>query len=306
MPISNAKQQSILNASTQPVSRTKTHTAQGNAQFKNVIYTPAVQQRLIENLGNTVKAKSFTAALVSAVSTNPALAKCDAYTIISAALIGESLGLSPSPQLGQYYVVPYKKRDGSSVATFQLGWRAYLQMAHRTGAYKRIEASVVREGDLISYNPVTNEIVLNDKIEDVPERDKKPVIGYYGMFELINGFKKEIYMPKARMESHATRYSQSYRSDKNNDSSKSLWTTNFDDMALKTIYRQLIGKYGVMSNEMQTAYLNDMTAGAATSESLNTNSERSYIDNDEEMFNSTVDKEPGVASDENQLEDLDY
>lgn len=215
----------------------------------------AVKKNIMSVIGekNTTK---FISSVVSAVQANPALAECTNGSILSAALLGEALELSPSPQLGQYYLVPYKNK-GVSEAQFQLGAKGYKQLAMRSGQYKRIVSSVVKEGELKSFNPITEEYVF-EPVTDVVEREKRPVIGYYAAFELLNGFKKEIYWSKQKMEEHAKRYSKGYRSDLQKGTADTFWSKDFDGMADKTMIRQLISKWGIMSIQMQKAYEGDM------------------------------------------------
>lgn len=128
-----------------------------------------------------------------------------------------------------------------------------IQLAIRSGQYQTLNASEVKKGELVSYNPITSEVELSP-IMDPEARESAPTIGYYASFTLTNGFKKEIYWPKEKMEHHATQYSAGYRAHKG----YTFWEKDFDSMAKKTMLRQLISKWGVMSIEMQTAYVNDM------------------------------------------------
>lgn len=224
-------------------------------QFSTLIKSDAVQKSLSQTLGDAMRAKTFTSSLISAVSTNPALRECDGMSIISAALLGESLNLSPSPQLGQYYIVPFKDRKtGTTKGTFQLGWKGYYQLALRSGQYKNIDAVAIKEGELKSYDPITGHIEI-EPMEDEVARENARTIGYYAYFELINGFKKEMYWSREKMEAHAEKYSMGYKAHKG----YTFWEKDFDSMAIKTMYRQLIGKYGIMSIDMQKAYVNDMS-----------------------------------------------
>ena len=236
---------------------TVTNTVQKSQKmnFAAVLKSPAVQTSLIGTLGDAMKAKTFTAALISAVNTNRQLMSCEPMSIISAALLGESLQLSPSPQLGHYYMLPFNdSKSGTTKATFQLGWKGYYQLALRSGQYKHLDAVAVKEGELIGYNPITDEINL-EPIGDPLAREKAKTIGYYAHFELNNGFTKAMYWPKEKMEAHALTYSQGYKAKRG----YTFWEKDFDSMALKTMYRQLISKYGIMSIEMQKAFVNDMT-----------------------------------------------
>mgnify|MGYP006065329825 CR=1 FL=1 len=216
----------------------------------------------------------FISSIISAVQTTPALQECTNPSILSAALLGEALNLSPSPQLGQFYMVPFdNKKKGCKEAQFQLGYKGYVQLAIRSGYYKRLNVLAVKEGELIRYDPLNEEIEV-DLIEDDIIREETPTAGYYAMFEYENGFKKTMYWSKRKMMAHAEKYSQAF---KRNGGAKSLelleqgkisekemwkyssfWFKDFDGMALKTMLRQLISKWGIMSIELQTALDNDM------------------------------------------------
>lgn len=224
-------------------------------QFSQFAKNPNVITNISQSLGNAVKGKKFLSSLTSAVSNNPSLQDCDFTTIVSSALIGESLELSPSPQLGYYYLVPFNdSKNGRKVATFQIGYKGYLQLAIRSGKYKTINCLPIKEGELINFNPLTEEIEV-DLIQDEETRENTPTCGYYAMFELVNGFKKAIYWNRSKMEAHALRYSKGYAAKKG----YTFWEKDFDSMAQKTMLRQLLSKWGIMSIEMQSAFDQDMT-----------------------------------------------
>ena len=236
-------------------------------------------QKLIQNtLGDSKRAERFTASIITAVANNMKLQECDAGTILSGALLGESLNLSPSPQLGQYYLVPYEqkiKEDGKVKGTilkaqFQLGYKGYLQLAIRSGYYKKINVLPIKMGELEYFDPLEEEIKVH-MIEDEEIRENADTIGYYAMFEYLNGFKKAIYWSKKKMESHANTYSKAFDLKKKRMLEKgeipeydlwrysSFWYKDFDGMACKTMLRQLISKWGIMSIELQEAYEKDMS-----------------------------------------------
>lgn len=222
----------------------------GKPTFGATINSEGYKRLINQTLGDPKKAARFVTAITSAVATNPALQNCDASTIVSAGLLGETLNLSPSPQLGQYYLVPFNDRKNNrTTAQFQLGYRGMLQLAQRSGEYKRINAMPVKQGELIRYDPFNDEIELA-YIEDEAQRESLPTIGYYAMFEYHNGFKKVLYWSKEKMEQHATKYSMGYRAHKG----YTFWEKDFDSMGVKTMLRQLLSKWGVMSLEMQKAY----------------------------------------------------
>lgn len=233
-------------------------------------------KRQINNIVGGENGQRFITSIISAVSTNGQLAECSHSTILSAALLGESLKLSPSPQLGQYYMVPFKKKakfnkEGelvepeSTVATFVLGYKGYIQLAIRSGYYKKINVISIKEGELVNYNPLDEELQVK-LIEDDEIRENTPTIGYYAMFEYTNGFKKSIYWSKKKMLAHADKYSAAFDMDslialeqgkvaeKDMWKYSSFWYKDFDGMAHKTLLRQLISKWGIMSIEMQKAF----------------------------------------------------
>lgn len=218
----------------------------------------------------------FISAIVSAVNNNPTLQECTNQSILSGALLGESLKLSPSPQLGQYYLVPFNDKEKGKVAQFQLGYKGYIQLAIRSGQYKKLNVLAIKQGELEYFDPLNEDIQINLMIDDWDAREQAETIGYYAMFELCNGFRKAIYWSKKQMESHAIKYSPGYKKDKEKGWNYTFWSKDFDGMAYKTMLRQLISKWGVMSIEMKTAFESDM---ASINEDLTPN----YVDNDENV-----------------------
>ena len=243
--------------------------AASKPKFSTIIKSNTYQNLIKQTLGNPKKAERYTAAIMSAVATNPQLQNCEAKTILSGSLLAESLNLAHSPQLGQYYLVPFKVKAKNGIpehydAQFILGYKGYIQLATRSGNYKKINVMEIKDGELVSYDPFNEEIVLQP-IQDVDEREQTETIGYYAMFEYINGFKKVIYWSKKQMLQHADKYSPAFSKSAyeklrngeipNNEMWKysSFWYKDFDGMAKKTLIRQLIGKWGVMSAEMTQA-----------------------------------------------------
>ena len=249
----------------------------------------SVKNQLNQAIGKNVE--RFVSSVVSYVTVNPGLQECTNASILSGALLGHSLNLSPSPQLGQFYLVPYgNKKDKIKIAQFQMGYKGYIQLAIRSGQYRRINVLAIKEGELRYFDPLNEEIKVELMIDKWDEREKAPTMGYYAMFELVNGFRKAIYWSKAQMLAHADKYSQAFHKDRSefkyqdNRSGEwvtkerisyadyeagkcpvgdewvysSFWYQNFDGMAYKTMLRQLISKWGVMSIEMQKAFDADM------------------------------------------------
>ena len=191
---------------------------------------------------------------MSAVQVNSDLQECTNPSILSAALLGESLKLSPSPQLGQYYMVPFRNnKKGCKEAQFQLGYKGYIQLAIRSGQYKKLNVLAIKDGELVRFDPLNEEIEVN-LIDDEEVREEAKTIGYYAMFEYTNGFRKAMYWSKKKMEAHALKYSKGYVAKKG----YTFWEKDFDGMAYKTMLRQLISKWGIMSIDMQNAMESDM------------------------------------------------
>lgn len=231
------------------------------ATFSTFMSSDGVKQKVNEMIGSK-DGQRFITTIISAVSTNPELAKCDHPTILSAAMQGEALKLSPSNQLGHYYLVPYKEKikgtkDYRMVAQFQMGYKGYIQLAMRSGQYKDLDVMDIREGEYKGKDKYTGKPII-EFIEDDDEREELPIIGYFAYFELMNGFRKSLYWSKAKMEKHAVQYSKGYASDIENGNKYTFWSKDFDGMAYKTMLRQLLSKWAVMSIEMQTAMASDM------------------------------------------------
>ena len=211
-------------------------------------------KRQINNVVGGKNGDRFIASIVSAVQVNSDLQACTNPSILSAALLGESLKLSPSPQLGQYYMVPFRNnKKGCKEAQFQLGYKGYIQLAIRSGQYKKLNVLAIKDGELVRFDPLNEEIEVN-LIDDEEVREEAKTIGYYAMFEYTNGFRKAMYWSKKKMEAHALKYSKGYAAKKG----YTFWEKDFDGMAYKTMLRQLISKWGIMSIDMQNAMESDM------------------------------------------------
>lgn len=193
----------------------------------------------------------FVTSLVSLSNITPGLAKCDPKTLLYCGLKAASMNLPLDNNLGFAYAIPYKRKvmvDGKPVeiieAQFQAGYRAFIQLAQRTSQYKRINVIDIRAGELVNWDPFTEELELC-LIEDIEKRDKQAIIGYAGMFELLNGYRKVSYWTREKVLKHAKRFSKTF--------GKGPWQTDFDAMAKKTVIKDLLSKWGPLSTEMQEA-----------------------------------------------------
>ena len=241
----------------------------------------AVKQQ-INNVVGGKDGQRFISAIVSAVNTNSALQECTNQSILSGALLGESLKLSPSPQLGHYYLVPFNDKEKGKVAQFQLGYKGYIQLAIRSGQYRKLNVMAIKEGELEYFDPLNEDIKVNLMVDNWDVREEAQTIGYYAFFELVNGFRKAIYWSKAQMKAHALKYSQGYKRDLEKGWKYTFWSKDFDGMAYKTMLRQLISKWGVMSIELQNAIDADMAV-------INEDGTKNYVDIDND--DSVIDME---------------
>ena len=228
------------------------------AQLMNSILNSDHTRKLLEN---TLKenAGSFAASVLDLYNTDTYLQKCDPKQVFGECLKAASLKLPINKQLGFAYVVPYK-----GVPQFQLGYKGMIQLAMRTGAYKHINAGIVYEGEYKGENKLTGDIDLSG------ERVGDEIIGYFAYIETINGFSKALYWTRDKVVAHAMRFSQSYRS------GSAIWKEHFHEMAQKTVLRNLLSKWGVMSVEMVTAVTDDTPAdmgGAVIDEETPINAE---------------------------------
>jgi len=268
--------------------------ANSKPKFSVALQTDKMKNLINNTLQDPDRARRFVTAITSAVATNPALQECDYGSIIASALLGEALNLSPSPQLGQYYLVPYKNtKKGTIDAQFQLGFKGYLSLAMRSGQYKDIDVIEIKEGEFKGRNKENGKFEF-EFIQDEEKRVLKETVGYLGYFELLNGFTKKLYISKKEMEQHANTYSKAfdlatYRKiqagqipEKDMWKYSSFWYKNFDQMAFKTVLRQLISKWGIMSIEMQEAYTKDMSV-------MKEDGTYDYVDSPtEDLFDGTV------------------
>lgn len=205
--------------------------------LESLLKSVSVRQRFDDMLGK--KAAGFVSSILSVSNQNKMLKTADPITVISAAAVAASVDLPINPSLGYAHIVPYRdNKTGKTVAQFQMGWRGYVQLAQRTGVYKTMNAGLIYEGQIKSNDLLTGEIVLDEagKVSD-------KVIGYFAHFELLNGFKKTVFVSADAAEKHGKRYSKSYATGQ--------WAKDFDAMAIKTAIKQLLGKWAPLSIDYQ-------------------------------------------------------
>lgn len=211
---------------------------------KELVKADAIKNKINDVLGK--RAPQFISSIVNIVNSNQDLRKVDQTSVISSALVAASLDLPINQNFGYMYLVPFKGK-----AQPQMGYKGYIQLAQRSGQYKRLNAISVYKDEFNGWNPLTEELDYTPKFKD-RDKDEQP-IGYVGTFQLLNGFEKTVFWTRSMIDDHRQKFSK--MSGKQNPSG--VWATEFDAMALKTVLRNLIGKWGPMSVDMQTAFMAD-------------------------------------------------
>ena len=208
---------------------------------KNIFGRDSVKEKFAEIMGK--KSTGFIASVMQVTSTNALLAKADPNTIYTAAMIAATLDLPINQNLGLAYIVPYGNQ-----AQFQMGYRGFIQLAQRTGQYKSINVVEVYKNQFNSFDPLDEELDADFSIDGEGE-----IAGFVGRFVMLNGYKKTVYWSMKKMVDHAQKYSKSY------NSKSSVWKSNFNEMAKKTVIKNMISKWGIMSieNQMQVAVESD-------------------------------------------------
>lgn len=276
-------QNAIANTTKQPVAPAQQSV---NQLMNSMLDGEKLRGRFNELLGN--RSAQFVSSLVSMVNADKNLQQAfyeAPMTVIQAGLKAAAFDLPIDQNLGYAYIVPFKnsKKDeqgnwsSKMEASFILGWKGMHQLALRTGAYKTINVVDIREGELKSYNRLTEEADV-EFIEDDDLRESKPIIGYLGYYRLVNGAEKTIYMTIRQIENHEKKFRKGQYMGKG-------WRDDFDAMARKTVYRRLIGKWGVMSIQYQSAQ-----EGATLAQQM----QEEYIDDAPQMV---VDAEPAPGVD---------
>lgn len=205
------------------------------AQMMNSILSAESTKKLLEN-SLKENAGAFAASILDLYSTDKLLQRCDPAKVFTECLKAVSLKLPINKQLGFAYIIPY-----GDVPTFIIGYKGLLQLAQRTGAYRYINCGTVYEGELAGVDKLTGEVDLSG------ERTGDEIIGYFAYIETVNGYSKALYWTKEQVTAHAMKFSKSYAK------GNAIWKDSFHEMAQKTVLRNLLSKWGVMSVEMVNA-----------------------------------------------------
>lgn len=217
-------------------------------KLKTLVSSEEIQERFRQILGE--KAPGFLASVINTVYLNDYLREAEPNSVLTSALKAAVLDLPIDPNLGFAWIIPYKDH-GKPIAQFQMGYKGYIQLALRSGQYQAINAAPIYNGEQVVEDRLTGDIKLNGK------KISDEVKGYVAYFRLTNGFEKYWYMSNEELELHAKKYSKSYQYDLKDGKKSSLWNTNFDAMAKKTVLKLLISKYGIMSISMMSAFRKD-------------------------------------------------
>ena len=244
---------------------TKKETGLGSAgnTIKGLLDSPSIRKRFEEVLSK--RAPQYMSSIINLVNGDTNLKKCDQMSVIASCMVAATLDLPVDKNLGYAWVVPYGNR-----AQFILGYKGYVQLALRTGQYKSINVIEVHEGEMLDWNPLTEELQI-----DFKQKKSDAIIGYAGYFELLNGFKKSTYWTKEQITTHKNKFSKSDFG----------WKKDFDAMAKKTVLRNMLGKWGILSIEMQNAYTADQgTIKPEIIDSGDIKANIEYIDADFESY----------------------
>ena len=243
----------------------------GKNSLKAMVNDERTKKKFQEMLGN--KAQGFLVSLVNTIGGNTQLQQADPNSVLKAGAIAATLDLPIDPNLGFAYIVPYNNK-GKNEAQFQMGYKGFIQLAIRSGQYRKINITELYEGQFTSYDPITDvlEYNLSNKLSDT-------VTHYIAYFQTINGFEKYNVMSKEDVIAHAKKFSKTF------SSKYSSWTTNFESMAKKTVLKLLLSKFGILSIEMQTAQKVDQ---AVIKEVNKDNIEVEYVDGNENADTTTA------------------
>ena len=239
-------------------------------QFNRTITNPKTQEYLQNVLSE--KKNSFVNNITALVSNNQKLQECEPLSLMYAGIKATALDLPLDANLGFAYVIPFRNNKENKVeAQFQMGYKGFIQLAIRSGQFKTINVTEVKEGELIELDMLSGEV----KFKALPNREELKTIGYAAYFRLTNGFEKTLYSTVESIEKHAKKYSQTYSSSNQYVQKSSKWNTDFEAMAKKTVLKLLLSRFAPLSVEMQSAIIND--------QSIITEKGNKYVDNDTDI-----------------------
>ena len=266
------------------MAKTRVVPTQGVKSLSTFLNSDQIKNKFTEIMGK--KGVGFISSVLSAVNSNSLLQNADQNSIYTAALMAATLDLPINQNLGLAYIIGYntKQADGTYkvMAQFQIGYKGFKQLAMRSGQFKTLHETVVKEGEIINHDRLTGSMKFN-WIQDSSERLSKKTIGYISYFELLNGFSSIFYMTKEEAENHGKKYSQNYKK-----YGTGLWKDEFDAMALKTVIKLNLSKNAPLSIEMQQAVLSDQ--GVIKSDDFLNNPETLDVDHVDNTDKTKIEK----------------
>lgn len=265
----------------------------GGKSLKDLLKAPAIQNQL-SNLLND-RSSQFASSLITLASNDPQLNDAEPMSIISGAMQAAQLSLPLEKQFGFVYLIPFNTKNQQTnqwekKAQFVLGYKGYIQLAQRSGQYSRINVGNVYEGQLKSWNPFREELEFDPRGKESDE-----VVGYFGYFQLLNGFEKTVFWTKEQIEDHRIQNNKG----KNKQQLSGVWKTNYDAMAQKTVLRSMLSRWGILSTEMQQAILADEEPQYEDAETqvrrdVSENANKELIDFDEPKLEPANDSDQGA------------
>jgi recombination protein RecT len=254
---------------------------ENQVSIKGYFAKDGVQKKFQELLGK--KSTGFITSVMQVVNGNNLLAKATPESVYNSAAMAATLDLPINNNLGFAWIVPYNERykdaqgnwQSKSVAQFQMGWKGYVQLAQRTGQYKAINVVEVYENQFKSYNRLTEELDA-----DFTQVGKGAIVGFVAYFKLINGFEKTSYWSTEEVQAHGAKFSKTF------SSPSGVWKDNFNAMAKKTVLKNTLSKWGILSIEMQQATIVDQ-AVIKDSETLDVD----YVDAGSDSAIAAIEKE---------------
>jgi recombination protein RecT len=266
--------------------------------LKSLLNTPTMQKKFDQVLHK--KAPQFMASILNLYNGDVSLREAEPMSIISSAMVAASLDLPVDKNLGYAWIVAfYDKNKGCKSAQFQLGYKGYIQLALRSGQYRAINVIEVRDGELKKWNRLTEEIEL-----DLEASTSEKVVGYCGYFKLINGFEKSVYWTKDEIEAHRIKHNKM----KDKKALNNVWKSDYDAMAMKTVIRNMLGKWGILSIEMQKAVIEDdedRELKDITEDSNEVEDDSNIIDinvNENEVLTEEIHEEKASAFDQTEID----
>lgn len=227
--------------------------------LKHLLNDPTIKNKFEQMLRD--RAPQFISSIINLYNSEGALKKCNPMTVISSAMVAATLDLPVDKNLGYAWIIPYGNQ-----AQFQLGYKGYIQLALRTAQYRYINVTPIYEGELVSWNRLTEEFVI-----DFDKKESETIIGYAAYFELLNGFRKTVYWTKAEVEAHKNKFSKSDFG----------WKRDWDAMAMKTVVRNMLSKWGILSVQMQKAFSEEVEEGTDRKEIHDDENSMNVIDIDD-------------------------